>query len=230
MHYKQDCFTTQRLKELVLITIFGNIPTALLGAELRNIIYKSLFKRIGNPVYSQENAEFIDAECIEIGDIVNILKGVCIDARGIDNHIYIKNGVVLDQGVNIGTLNGTTIDIGECTFIGCGVCLAGPGNIKIGKDCFIAPHSGIFASNHVFNDINDNFTYNGVAKKGIVIEDNCWFGNGVTVLNGVTIGQGSVIGANSVVTEDIPPYSNVAGIPAKVIKSRQKHQDKFSGN
>lgn len=80
-HYKQGCFTTQRLKELVLITIFANIPTALLGAELRNIIYKSLFQRIGNLVYIQENAEFIDAKCIEIGDIVNILKGVRIDAN-----------------------------------------------------------------------------------------------------------------------------------------------------
>jgi len=37
---------------------------------------------------------------------------------------------------------------------------------------------------------------------------------------GITIGNDSVIAANSVVTEDVPPYAVVAGIPAKVIKYR----------
>ncbi|MCX7595635.1 MAG: acyltransferase, partial [Fischerella sp.] len=60
----------------------------------------------------------------------------------------------------------------------------------------------------------------GVTCKGIIIEDDCWLGHGVTVLDGVTIGKGSVIGAGAVVTKDIPPYSVAVGIPAKVVKSR----------
>jgi acetyltransferase-like isoleucine patch superfamily enzyme len=204
----------ERLKEFTLTTFFGRIPTMLLGIGIRNLIYKSLFKRMGNPVYIQEGAKFFGAKCIEIGEIVHIFKGVSIDARGINNHIYIKEGVVLNQGANIRALNATNIDIGERTFVGQNVCIIGLGNIKIGKDCVIADNSGIFALHHVFSDTNQNITYNEVSRKGVVIEDDCWLGHGVTVLNGVTIGKGSVIGTNSVVTEDIPPYSNAAGIPA----------------
>jgi acetyltransferase-like isoleucine patch superfamily enzyme len=53
-----------------------------------------------------------------------------------------------------------------------------------------------------------------------LIEDDCWLGSGVKVLDGVTIGKGSVIGAGSVVTKNIPPFSVAVGVPARVIKSR----------
>ncbi|MGQ9872018.1 DapH/DapD/GlmU-related protein [Leptodesmis sp.] len=44
----------------------------------------------------------------------------------------------------------------------------------------------------------------GHSYKGIVIEDDCWLGTGVRVLDGVTIGKGSIIGAGSVVIKDVP--------------------------
>lgn len=220
---------TERLKELILTTFFSRIPT-ILGIKLRSLVYQSLFKRMGNSVYIQEDTNFFGTCSIEIGEIVHILKGVNIDARGMNNHIYIKNGVVLYEGVNIKALDATNIYIGEHTLISNNVCIIGQENIKIGRDCFIGDYSGIFTSHHVFSDMNMNTIYNSVIKQGIVIEDDCWFGHGVTVLNGVTIGKGSVICPNSIVTEDIPPYSKVAGIPAKVIESRQKYQDKFSEN
>ena len=52
----------------------------------------------------------------------------------------------------------------------------------------------------------------------IRIEDKVWLGMNVTVLKGVTIGEGSVVAAGSIVTKDIPPWSLVAGNPARVIK------------
>lgn len=217
-------------KEIILTTFLSRIPT-ILGIKLRSLIYQSLFKRMGNSVYIQEGANFFGTSCIEIGEIVHILKGVNIDARGMNNNIYIKDGVVLYEGVNIKALNATNICIGENTLISNNVCIIGQENIKIGRDCFIGDHSGIFTSHHVFSDMNMNTTtYNSVIKKGIIIGDDCWFGHGVTVLNGVTIGKGSVICPNSIVTEDIPPYSKVSGTPAKVIESRQKYQVKFPDN
>ena len=57
------------------------------------------------------------------------------------------------------------------------------------------------------------------SKGKIIIEDDVWIGDKVTILSGVTIGKGSVVAANAVVTKNVPPYSVVGGIPAKIIKS-----------
>lgn len=54
----------------------------------------------------------------------------------------------------------------------------------------------------------------------VVIENDVWGGANATILKGVTIGTGSVISAGAVVTKDVPPYSIVGGVPAKVIKMR----------
>ncbi|MBW8362840.1 MAG: acetyltransferase [Kaistella sp.] len=55
-------------------------------------------------------------------------------------------------------------------------------------------------------------------SKPVVIEDNVWLGEFVSVLAGVTIGKGSIIGANSVVSRSIPPNVIAVGSPAKPIK------------
>lgn len=52
----------------------------------------------------------------------------------------------------------------------------------------------------------------------IKIGDNVWIGDKVTISGNVTIGEGAIIGANSVVTKDVPAYSVVAGVPAKILK------------
>ena len=58
-----------------------------------------------------------------------------------------------------------------------------------------------------------------VSKGGVVIGDNVWICDNVCILSGVTIGNGAIVAANAVVTHDVPPYTMVAGVPAKVIKS-----------
>jgi acetyltransferase-like isoleucine patch superfamily enzyme len=52
----------------------------------------------------------------------------------------------------------------------------------------------------------------------IRIGRNVWIGFDCCVLPGVTIGDGSIVGARSVVCEDVPPYTVVAGNPARVIR------------
>ena len=59
-----------------------------------------------------------------------------------------------------------------------------------------------------------------VGRGDILIDDDVWLGYGVIVMSGVHIGQGAVIAAGAVVTKDVPPYSIVGGVPARVIKYR----------
>jgi len=56
-------------------------------------------------------------------------------------------------------------------------------------------------------------------KSFIILEDDCWIGAGVIILPGITIGKGSIVGAGSIVTKDVPPFTVVAGNPAKFIKN-----------
>ncbi|MBR2022007.1 MAG: CatB-related O-acetyltransferase [Clostridia bacterium] len=61
--------------------------------------------------------------------------------------------------------------------------------------------------------------------RDIVLEGDNWIGANVTILRGVTVGEGSVIAAGAVVTKDVPPYSIVGGVPAKVIKMRFSEEE-----
>ena len=56
--------------------------------------------------------------------------------------------------------------------------------------------------------------------KRVTVGNDVWIGTGVMVMGGVTIGDGAVIGAGAIVTRDVPPYSVVVGVPAKVIRQR----------
>lgn len=59
-----------------------------------------------------------------------------------------------------------------------------------------------------------------ISKGNIIVDDDVWIGFRSTIMSGVHIGQGAVIAAGSVVTKDVPPYSIVGGVPARVIKYR----------
>lgn len=54
----------------------------------------------------------------------------------------------------------------------------------------------------------------------VLIEEDVWAGANVTILKGVRIGRGSILAAGALVTKDVPPYTIVAGIPAKPIKAK----------
>ena len=213
-----------RLKEVIVTSLVGGLPTIALGVIWRKILYPSIFKRMGKAVFIQDGAEFIGAHNIEIGDCAYIFRGVRINARDNNCRICIGKEVAIERGVDIAGGENCQIEIGENTFIGPYTCIGGPGHVKIGKHCLIAAQTGIIANNHNFADPVQKIRDQGVTQEGIVIEDDCWLGFGVKVLDGVTIGQGSVIGAGAVVTKDIPPYSIAVGVPAKAIANRQSNQ------
>lgn len=65
-----------------------------------------------------------------------------------------------------------------------------------------------------------NHDIEAFSKGGITVEDFVWIGTDVLVLSGVRIGTGAIIAAGAIVTKNVPPYSVVAGNPARVVKYR----------
>ncbi len=57
-------------------------------------------------------------------------------------------------------------------------------------------------------------------KGDIVVGNDVWIGYEAVIMSGVTIGDGAIIGTRAVVTKDIPPYTIVGGVPAKLIRKR----------
>lgn len=96
----------------------------------------------------------------------------------------------------------------------------GNGTVYFGDNFHSGTECMIITQNHNYDKGNaipydDSFEY-----KTIVIEDNVWLGNRVTITGNITIGEGAIIAAGSVVVKDVPSYAIVGGNPAKVIKYR----------
>lgn len=109
---------------------------------------------------------------------------------------------------------GDNSNIGAYCYIGCS------GFIRIGSNVMMSPRVSLYAENHNHADTARPMKAQGVTREPIIIEDDCWIASHSIVLAGVTIGRGSIVAAGSVVTKDVPPYSVVAGTPARVIRSR----------
>jgi acetyltransferase-like isoleucine patch superfamily enzyme len=204
----------------LLIALLGWIPLKI-GSFLRRLFYRLIFRHIGTSVDIQPGSEFLSPNNIEIGDWARLHRDIRIRCREEHSTVRLKEWAHIDRGVDIKMHRvGGEIEIGSHTYIGPYTCLSG-NSIKIGNYCMVASHSGIYANNHVFADSTRKIVEQKNSYQGVVIEDDCWLGTGVKVLDGVTIGQGSVIGAGAVVTKDIPPYSIAVGVPAKVIGQRK---------
>lgn len=58
----------------------------------------------------------------------------------------------------------------------------------------------------------------------VVIGNDCWIGQGVSIVGGVTIGDGAVILAGAVITKDVPAYAIVGGVPGEIIRFRYNNE------
>ncbi|MBL3656785.1 acyltransferase [Fulvivirga sediminis] len=143
-----------------------------------------------------------------------------------------KRGLRIGNNVSIGSFSrvvvSTTLqDPGShiciCDNVGIGeyAYLGGAGGLNIESNCIIGQYFSCHPENHNYNDLDMLIKHQGVSRKGIYVEKDCWIGSKVTILDGVVIGRGSVIAAGAVVTKSFPPYSIIGGVPAKLIKSRR---------
>jgi acetyltransferase-like isoleucine patch superfamily enzyme len=96
----------------------------------------------------------------------------------------------------------------------------GTKDVIIGDYVRIAPSVTILGGSRNFRNKNIRVLDQGSYHEGVTIGDDVFIGAGAVIMPGSHIAEGVVVGANSVVSNDIPPYSIVAGAPAKIIGQR----------
>ena len=154
--------------------------------------------------------------------ITDIIKSPIIltpDCISLGDHVYIGYHARI-EGVK--QYNGMSfcpqIEIGDNVSIEQNLHLTCANRISIGKNTAIAANVTITDIHHPYSDVNLPIERQDIKVKEVIIGEECKIYNNVVLLPGVHIGKHVTIGANSVVNKDIPDYSVVVGIPAKVVK------------
>lgn len=171
------------------------------------VIRQSKYLSVGKEFIAEDYCEIncLSKRGITIGDRVSIGRYALIRPTNFYGGGEIGEGLKIGNNSNIGTY----------AYIGCS------GYIEIGDNVMISPRVSIYSENHNFSEFNLSMKEQGVTREFVKIEDDCWIASNSVVLAGVTIGKGSIVSAGSIVTKDVPPYSIVGGVPAKIIRSRK---------
>jgi acetyltransferase-like isoleucine patch superfamily enzyme len=213
----------------------GIPPLALVSMFLRRFCW--LLRGLGKLLFLQRKVSIVfmapsvnlrNANMIRFGRSVTLERGVIIDGLSTDGMEIGDNVMIgpycvirasllshLGKGFHLG--RSSSLD--AYSFVGAG------GGVWVGDRVIMGQHISFHAENHNFELVDRPIRDQGITGKGIVIDDDCWVGSNVTFLDGVHVGTGCVIAAGAVVTKDVPPYSVVAGVPARVIDSRRRPED-----
>lgn len=162
-----------------------------------------------------------------------IFKGTTLIEDGVKIDALSRGGIEVGENFSIGRnsiieCTGVIRELGEKLTIGKNVGIAANafismrGPVSIGDNTIFGPNVAIHAENHNFEDAKVPIRLQGATRKGVTIGSDCWIGSNVKILDGVTIGNGCIIAAGAVVNKDIPDYSIAGGIPAKIIKERDR--------
>lgn len=124
------------------------------------------------------------------------------------------------EGVRI--RNVQQLSIGDNVTIGIGNFIQAAGRVTIGDNVLLGPDVKIWSANHVFSNPRIPVREQGYEFKEVIIGNNTWIGANCFIMPGSNIGDSVIISAGSIVgAKGIPPFTILAGNPARKIGSRE---------
>jgi acetyltransferase-like isoleucine patch superfamily enzyme len=166
---------------------------------MRRAIWRALARRVGHGLSVGSGVGFKHMETFEVGD------GVFIGAQA-----FIQ-----------GRINGRCV-IGDHVWIG-PQCYFDARDLIVESYVGWGPGAKVLGSTHVGVPIEVPIIQTDLEIKQVKVEAWADIGVNAVILPGVTIGRGSIVGAGAVVTENVPPFAVVAGVPARFLRWREGH-------
>jgi acetyltransferase-like isoleucine patch superfamily enzyme len=114
------------------------------------------------------------------------------------------------------------VRIGAKTVIGQECTISAFQRVEIGRECIVADRAMFIDFDHGMVEVERPIRLQGIYKRDVVVGHNVWVGYGACFLRGVTVGDNSVVGTNAVVCKNVPANAVVGGVPAEVIRMRDK--------
>ena len=142
-------------------------------------------------------------------------------------HIQIGDRVYLDDDVWLnawgeGADGAPTLILGNGCAVGRRCMITAKNQICLEDNVLMGPSILIADHSHEFSNVETPIVAQGLTPGGTIrIERNCWIGYGAAIVcssGHLVIGQNSVVGACAVVTRSVPPFTAVAGNPARIVK------------
>jgi acetyltransferase-like isoleucine patch superfamily enzyme len=159
---------------------------------------------------------------IRLGDDVVVDDLVLLDAKGQANEgITVGQGVFLGRGTILSCKDGDIV-LGDHVNIGFHSEVFSASRVSVGRYGLFAAYTYLVGGGHAFDQAGVPVIEQERTSHGIALGENVWLGTGVKVLDGVKIGRDVVVGAGAVVTGDLPDGVVAAGVPARVVREREK--------
>ena len=176
--------------------------------------------RFGDDTLVEAGARLQYPERICLGNGVRIASQAMLranteqaDGISIGDHTTVHESVLI-------AANRGGVTIGRHSWVGPFCLVYGNGEVSIGDNVLIAAHTSINTVSHHFERCDIPINDQGIYCDPVRIEDDAWIGMNAVILQGVRIGKGAIVGAGAVVTRDVPPWSIVMGVPARIVSQR----------
>jgi len=198
----------------------------MLGRRLlRGSVVRGRMRSAAGLVFAERGVRVSHASYVAAGRDLNLEEGCQImglsrrgvvfgDRCTVGRHAMICPTNAFGGEPGEGLSMGDNSNVGPFSYIGCS------GYVRIGERVLMGPRVTLIAEDHNFDDAALPIKLQGVERAPITIGDDCWLGAGCIVLAGVTIGPGCVVAAGAVVADDVPAMTVVAGVPARVVRTR----------
>ncbi len=203
----------------LVTALAGNLPGAL-GLWLRGVLYRGLFRRLGQGTALGCGIVLRHPGRIALGDGVLVDDLCLLDARGSAEGVTVDEGALISRETIL-SCKGGTITIGARANLGWRCVVSSVGGVEIGEAALIAAGCYVGGGRYHLEDRGRSIAAQGSYSEGpVTIGARSWIGARAVVLDGVRVGEGAVVAAGAVVTDDVAPFAIVGGVPARLIRER----------